>query len=896
MSFDAICEAERTRDSKSQRTRAMDPEPRRAEIVGAVAFLAGSGILLAAGHGGAHFDLATAMIYVLAVAVASHVRFDVGAGFTVPTQAVFVPMLFALPTAAVPLLVVLGVALGMLPDVLRGRVAPSWLLTAPGNSWFALGPALVLTLAGDHSPHGELVVLLAALAAQFTFDFTAAAVRDRLFDDEISLGELLREAAPIYAIDVALSALGLVLAIASAAGYAEWPVVLIAPLFIVLRTFSKEREGRLEQLVELNDAYQGTALLLGDMVEADDSYTGEHSKSVVRLALDVAKEMGLGTAMARNVEFGALLHDVGKIAVPKEIINKPGKLTDREWEIVKTHTIEGQKMLEKIGGVMVDVGRVVRASHEDWDGSGYPDGLAGEAIPIEARIVAACDAFNAMTTTRSYRPAMSTADARAEMERCAGTQFDPGVVRALLSIVGESPEAGHQAAAPGAVERTAVDTGRDLDDASTWASSGRMRELTTAMAELAVTFGANVQPGQLVEVTGEIGHLELVRAIVRAAYDRGATYVDVQVVDPLVERLRVGAAATADLHRVPPWQRERVRELTEGGGASILVTGPTFPGLLEGLDPLAVAAVGVGPSAEWRDAGRAINWTIVPGATEGWANRLRPQLAKDEALSQLWSDLAYVCRLDEPDPSSAWRNRLAVLDGRATWLTELELDVVRFEGPGTELTVGLVPGVRWESAGMTSSGGVRFHPNLPTEEIYTTPDPRRVEGRVRLTRPVTIGGSQVDDVVLTFRDGRITDVDGPAETRALWEFIGRDPGTARLGELALVDGDGRVADLEQTFGEVLLDENAASHIALGYGFPALLPAPRRGAANASEHHLDVMVGGPQVQVSGIDRWGGTHPLLNGGRWVGGSSVTPKRAPDPPVRAVSRGLVEVSRDA
>src|ERR1700709_1154032 len=186
MSFDAICEAERTRDSKSRRTRAMDPELRRAELRGAVAFLTGSTVLLVLGNGGAHFDLAAAAIYVLAVAVASHVRFDVGAGFTVPTQAVFVPMLFALPTAAAPRLVVLGVALGRLPDVLRRQMAPSWFLTAPANSWFALGPALVLTLAGDHGPDGDLGVLLAALAAQFLFDFTAAAARDRLFDEDLS--------------------------------------------------------------------------------------------------------------------------------------------------------------------------------------------------------------------------------------------------------------------------------------------------------------------------------------------------------------------------------------------------------------------------------------------------------------------------------------------------------------------------------------------------------------------------------------------------------------------------------------------------------------------------------------------------------------------------------------
>jgi HD-GYP domain-containing protein (c-di-GMP phosphodiesterase class II) len=145
--------------------------------------------------------------------------------------------------------------------------------------------------------------------------------------------------------------------------------------------------------------------------------------------------MDLDTAQARNVEFAALLHDVGKIAIPNEIINKPGKLTAREWEIVKTHTVEGQKMLERVGGFMTEIGRIVRACHEDWDGSGYPDGLAGEAIPVEARIVSACDAYDAMTTNRSYRRAMPGAAAEAELKRNAGSQFDPAVVGALLRVI-----------------------------------------------------------------------------------------------------------------------------------------------------------------------------------------------------------------------------------------------------------------------------------------------------------------------------------------------------------------------------------------------------------------------------------------------------------------------------
>jgi putative nucleotidyltransferase with HDIG domain len=347
-------------------------------------------------------------------------------------------MLFALPVALVPVLVPLALAIGMAPRIYRGEVSSSWLLTALGNSWFAIGPAVVLAVAGVDAP-GSWGILVLALAAQFACDFLASAARERLFGG-LGIRALAREVRPIYAIDLALSTLGLAIAYAAVGLDSQLAaILLLAPLFGVLGFFSKERQERLAQLAELNDAYQGTALLLGDVVEADDVYTGEHSKSVVRLALEVCERLGLDADRRRNVEFAALLHDVGKIAVPKEIINKPGELDEDEWAVMRTHTIEGQKMLEKIGGFMSEVGVIVRASHERWDGGGYPDGLAGEAIPLEARVVATCDAFNAMTTTRSYRRAMPVAVAVAELERCAGSHFDPDVVEALLGVVAIDP-------------------------------------------------------------------------------------------------------------------------------------------------------------------------------------------------------------------------------------------------------------------------------------------------------------------------------------------------------------------------------------------------------------------------------------------------------------------------
>jgi putative nucleotidyltransferase with HDIG domain len=203
----------------------------------------------------------------------------------------------------------------------------------------------------------------------------------------------------------------------------------------MFRVFSRERHARYDHVLALNAAYRGTALLLGDVVEADHEYTGAHSRDVVRLSVAVAESLNLGLAERNVVEFAALLHDVGKIAIPNEIINKPGKLEPHEWQVIKTHTVEGQRLLNRVGGFMREVGLIVRSHHERWDGQGYPDALAGEAIPLEGRIIACCDAWNAMRTDRAYRKALPLEVALAELRSGSGSQFDPRVVDALLSIL-----------------------------------------------------------------------------------------------------------------------------------------------------------------------------------------------------------------------------------------------------------------------------------------------------------------------------------------------------------------------------------------------------------------------------------------------------------------------------
>jgi putative nucleotidyltransferase with HDIG domain len=432
MSVQVVDEPERLRVSFAREFSALGRAERRAELVAGGGFLVAAIALALAAPAGRAFSPTVAAIYVVTLAVAGRVRFHFGAGFTVPTQLAFVPMVCLLPARYVPLLVPLALVLGMAPDVVRGRTRPLRLFVTFANSWFALGPALVFVLGHVDGPGAPIGVLVAALAAQVAGDFLGNALREWLRAG-ISLRELVDEMVSVYLIDVALSPVGLALAFAGE--QRPWSILLVLPLLALLSVFSRERRARLEQLIELNDAYRGTALVLGDVVESDDAYTGEHCKGVVRLALDVAGELGLDANRRRRTEFGALLHDVGKLAVPKEIINKPGRLDEREWDVIKMHTIDGQRLLDRVGGIMRDVGAIVRSSHERWDGTGYPDGLEGEEIPLEARIVAACDAFNAMTTTRPYRAAMPLNEALAELQRNAGSQFDPTVVGALLRVI-----------------------------------------------------------------------------------------------------------------------------------------------------------------------------------------------------------------------------------------------------------------------------------------------------------------------------------------------------------------------------------------------------------------------------------------------------------------------------
>ncbi len=377
-------------------------------------------------------------------AIVSRVGFEVVSGHAVPTELVLVPMLFVLPPAIVPLCVAAGLVLGQAPELARGRLHVNRLPLLVGSAAHALGPAVVLVLAGPAPPSLQhWPVYVAALAAQFATDFAATMPWAR-WSYGIAPRAHLHQMRWLFCVDAALAPIGLVIAVIAVQRPAA--VLLVLPLVGLLAFFARERQVRIDYAVELSHAYRGTALLLSDVIEADNEYTGQHSCDVVDLVLLVADELKLDPSTRRDAEFAALLHDVGKVKMPADIINKAGPLSEAEYEVIKTHTIEGERMLEQIGGLLGAVGRIVRSCHERWDGTGYPDRLAAEGIPLAARIVMACDAFSAMTTDRSYRRAMSEQAAIDELLRCRGTQFDPNVVDALL--VGLQRRPSHQAEAP----------------------------------------------------------------------------------------------------------------------------------------------------------------------------------------------------------------------------------------------------------------------------------------------------------------------------------------------------------------------------------------------------------------------------------------------------------------
>jgi len=387
-------------------------------------------------------------------------------------------------------------------------------------------------------------------------------------------------------------------------------------------------------------------------------------------------------------------------------------------------------------------------------------------------------------------------------------------------------------------------------------------------AELIVRFAANVQPGQIVAISTEPGKLELTRAVADRAYQAGAKFVDVAQFDLHVKRSRLLHAPEETLDYVPPWYGERVLALGEHRAARVALTGPSMPGLLSDLDP---GRAGRDQLPFLRESAQVVNarttnWTAAPCPTQPWAVLVHPELEPAEALARLWEDVLHMCRLDEDDPIAAWTERQDTLAGVAERLTARRFDVLHFEGPGTDLRVGLLATSRWISARFETVDGIVHMPNLPSEEIFTTPDPQRVDGFVRSTKPLVAGGTIIRGLRARFEGGRAVSIDADEGGELLAQYARRDEGASRLGEVALVDGDGRIGPLETVFYDTLIDENAASHVALGSAYEFTAGAEDLARINRSQIHIDFMIGSPEVDVTGVTGSGERVAVLRGGAW------------------------------
>jgi aminopeptidase len=393
-------------------------------------------------------------------------------------------------------------------------------------------------------------------------------------------------------------------------------------------------------------------------------------------------------------------------------------------------------------------------------------------------------------------------------------------------------------------------------------------EFVQRLAELVVRFGANVQPGQIVALSSEPGKERLARAVAEEAYKAGARFVDLNVFDIYVKRARARYADPKTLTFVPPWYGQRVHHLADFGAAQIALTGPVAPHAMDGVDP-ALAARDMLPhlreSSELVNQ-RKTNWSAIPSPTVEWARLVHPELDDVAALERLWEEIAHICRLDEPDPVAAWRQRLQRLVAIAQKLDALELDQLRFHGPGTDLSVGLLPRVHWQCAQLETQRGIVHTPNLPTEEVFATPDPERTEGVVRSTKPLFTSGRLVTGLEVTFENGSAVAINADQGAELMRGLTQRDAGAARLGEVALVDRESRIGKLETVFYDTLLDENAASHIAFGQGLAFGVASQDVERINQSEIHIDFMIGSNEVTVNGITSSGREVALLRDGAW------------------------------
>ena len=393
----------------------------------------------------------------------------------------------------------------------------------------------------------------------------------------------------------------------------------------------------------------------------------------------------------------------------------------------------------------------------------------------------------------------------------------------------------------------------------------RAVERAARYAELAVRVGANVQPGQLVDVVARVEHAEIARAVTRAAYEAGAQYVDVYYSDQHLRRALIESAPDDVLSWTPPWLLKRAKQVGDERAAVVALTGDAEPDLLADLPGERVGKARMRELAEenTRQINEQLNnWTVVGVPNEGWAR----QMFGEPDLERLWRAVEYCVRLDEDDPVAAWRAHVGKIGRRARLLNDMRVDALRFHGPGTDLTVGLLPESRWQGVESETAEGLAYVANMPTEEVFTTPDSRRTEGFVRSTRPLALYGQIVNGLEVRFEAGRIVDVRADEGADVINGQLASDETAPFLGEIALVDGTSRVGQTGLTFFDTLFDENATCHIAYGSAYAEAVEGEPGEGVNVSTVHTDFMVGGPEISVDAMLLDGTVVPLLRADVW------------------------------
>jgi aminopeptidase len=391
-----------------------------------------------------------------------------------------------------------------------------------------------------------------------------------------------------------------------------------------------------------------------------------------------------------------------------------------------------------------------------------------------------------------------------------------------------------------------------------------------AYARLLIDTGLGLQPGQELLIDAQLGQTPLVRALTAAGYAAGARFVDVHYVDRWTRRALVDGAPDETIGWTPPWLQARLERAVELGSAVIGISGDSASDVFAGADPERLAKARYDDLDEvWMRAvlERRFPWTYVGFPTEAWAR----EVLGEPDVERLWDAFAHALRLDTPDPARAWRERLEELEARARMLTARGFAALRYRGPGTELELGLIEGGEWLGGGATTATGHRHAPNLPTEEVFTSPHRLRAEGTIRASMPFSLYGTMVEGLVLTLRGGEVVEARADAGEEVVRTVLATDDGARRLGEVALVDAGSRVAQTGVLFRNTLFDENAASHIAWGSGFiEALGDDPpddyEAHGVNDSRAHVDFMVGSDELEIAGVEPGGAVVPILTGGAW------------------------------